>query len=107
MTVESPAHYETRARVLKALGHPARLCIVDALADGPRSVGELQELVGTDLSTVSRHLGVLRGAGILSAERRGNQVLHTLRVRCVLDFFTCVDAVVTGRDRTWDLEART
>lgn len=67
-----------RARVLKALGHPTRLFLVDHLAGGETCVCELAELVGADVSTVSRHLGVLREAGILADERRGAQVFYHL-----------------------------
>ena len=85
---------EARARVLKALAHPTRLLVVDALTEGERSVGELRDLVGDDLSTVSRHLAVLRDAGLIVAEKRGNQVFHALTVPCVTDFFGCVKSVL-------------
>ncbi len=51
----SKVQYEARARVAKALAHPSRLIILDAIADGERCVCELTELVGADQSTVSKH----------------------------------------------------
>jgi ArsR family transcriptional regulator len=85
-----------RARVLKAMGHPSRLLMLEAVATGPKCVGELQAIVGSDLSTVSRHLAVLKNAGILSDRKQGSKVLCSLRVPCVLNFFNCVDAVLNG-----------
>lgn len=88
--------FEERARILKAMAHPTRLYIVDVLADGERCVHELTEMVGADMSTVSKHLSVLRSAGILSDEKRGSEVYYSLRMACVLGFFDCVEAVLKG-----------
>ncbi len=94
MDVMTRNHLAARARVLKALAHPARLAAVDELANGERCVCELQQLIGSDMSTVSRHLAILREAGIVSDERRGNQVFYALRVPCILNFFGCVESVL-------------
>ena len=88
-----------RARVLKAMGHPSRLAILDAIANGEKCVGELQAVVGSDLSTVSRHLAVLKNAGIIDDRKQGLQVFYSLRVPCVLNFFDCVDAVLDTMPR--------
>jgi ArsR family transcriptional regulator len=89
------AKYEARAKVIKALAHPARLMIVDELAEhGERCVCELTELVGTDMSTVSRHLSQLKNAGLLVDEKRGTMVYYRLRVKCLTNFFSCVEAVL-------------
>ena len=96
------AKYEARAAIVKALAHPARLMIVDELNDHrQRCVCELTELVGTDLSTVSRHLAVLRNAGIVESEKRGTSVYYRLRVKCIRKFFECVESVLraSARDR--------
>jgi ArsR family transcriptional regulator len=93
MTAATPAKYRTEARIIKALAHATRLFIVDELARGERSVRELTDLVGVEMPTVSRHLGVLKKAGILADDKRGLQVFYRLRVPCVLDFFKCVEAV--------------
>lgn len=68
--------------------------MVEELARGERCVCELTELVGADISTVSRHLSILKGAGIVRDEKRGNQVYYSLRTPCVLRFFDCIGAVV-------------
>jgi ArsR family transcriptional regulator len=87
-------HYRRRAGVMKALGHPSRLMMVDELSRGERCVCDLTALVGHDMSTVSKHLAVLRKAGIVVDDKRGLQVFYRLKVPCVLNFFTCVDAVL-------------
>jgi ArsR family transcriptional regulator len=89
-----PQKYEARAEILKAMAHPGRLKMLDALGEGERCVSDLQALVGSDLSTISRHLSVMRAAGLLSSRKRGNQVYYALRVPCVLKTFRCIDAVL-------------
>jgi len=88
------AHAEARARVMKALAHPSRLFIVDELSRGERCVCELTEMIGADVSTVSKHLAVLKEAGLVLDDRRGQQVFYRLRVPCILNFFGCVEAVL-------------
>ena len=95
--MEKEARYKGRARVIKALAHPTRLLIVDELARaGERCVCELTEMIGADMSTVSRHLAILKDAGLLEDDKRGNMVFYRLLVPCVLDFLRCVESVVQG-----------
>ncbi|SDB53502.1 ArsR family transcriptional regulator [Desulfonatronum thiosulfatophilum] len=82
---------EFRSRIFKALGHPSRILLVDALFAGERCVCELRELVGADVSTVSKHLSVLKEAGIVGCEKRGANVYYYLRMECVKGFLSCVD----------------
>jgi ArsR family transcriptional regulator len=91
--------YEARARVIKAMAHPSRLFIVDELSRGERCVCELRDMIGADISTVSKHLSVLRDAGILDDEKRGLQVFYRLRVPCILNFFGCVEGVLQANAR--------
>lgn len=107
MDSRQQAMYEARARVIKALAHPARLLIVDELADGPRCVCEIRAMVGSDMSTVSKHLTVLRNAGIVADERRGQQVFYSLRCPCVAAFFTCAEKVLATTAREQVRLART
>jgi len=89
------ARFEARAQVIKAMAHPSRLFVVDQLArTGEKCVCELTEMIGADMSTVSKHLAVLKGAGIIQDEKRGSQVYYTLRVPCVMNFFDCVESVI-------------
>ena len=94
MDKKTQARYEARARIIKAMSHPTRLFVVDELSKGERCVCELTEMIGADMSTVSRHLSILRGAGIVQDEKRGANVYYSLRVPCVLNFFDCVEAVL-------------
>ena len=86
------AKYKARAKIFKAMAHPARLFIVDELAkNGERCVCELTDMVGTDMSTVSRHLAQLKNAGLVVDERRGAMVYYKLRLKCVLNIFDCIE----------------
>jgi DNA-binding transcriptional ArsR family regulator len=87
-----------RAAVFKAMGHPARLHIVEELASGERCVCDLVELVGLGWSAVSRHLAVLKAAGVLTDEKRGLQVFYRLALPCVKSFTECLDAARRGED---------
>lgn len=80
------------AVVFKALGHPARLEIVRRLSENESCVCELVEALGLGWSTVSRHLAVLREAGVVEDEKRGLQVYYTLTLPCVSRFVACLDA---------------
>jgi len=86
--------YKQKATIIKAMAHPSRLMMIDALAEGERCVCELQQLVGADLSTVSKHLSVMKSAGIVTDRKEGLKVFYRLRVPCVLRFFDCVEAVL-------------
>ena len=79
-----------RAKVFKALGHPSRLLMVEALGQGEKCVCELRELVGSDISTISKHLSVLKEAGVVQDDRRGTSIYYSLRMRCVSSFLECV-----------------
>ena len=83
--------YRARAHVLKALAHPARLFIVDKLAQREHCVCELQEYIKGDMSTVSKHLSVLKNAGVVIDDKRGKQVWYSLRVPCIRNFFGCIE----------------
>ena len=86
--------YKQKATIIKAMAHPSRLMMIDALAEGERCVCDLQRLVGSDLSTVSKHLSVMKSAGIVADRKEGLKVFYRLRVPCVLRFFDCVEAVL-------------
>jgi DNA-binding transcriptional ArsR family regulator len=99
-----PEHYRQQAQVLKALAHPTRLFIVDLLAKGPVCVCDITARVGADVSTVSKHLSVMRAAGIVADHKEGLQVHYHLKTPCVTKFFTCARSVMradnAARNRT-------
>ena len=74
MSQSSETMFKRQAQVLKALASESRLKIVNRLARGQCSVGELTELIGSDRTTVSKHLAVLRAHGIVADRREGNVV---------------------------------
>lgn len=93
MTENDKARYGAQAKVHKALAHPTRLFIVEELSKQERCVWELTEMIGVEMPTVSRHLSVLKGAGILEDDKRGAQVFYRLKTPCVMNFFRCVTEV--------------
>ena len=99
MDEQTRGRVNAQAAVFKALAHPTRLFIAQELSKGERCVCELTALAGADTSTVSRHLTILRNAGIVADEKRGNQIFCTLKVPCVLRFLDCIDAVLASNAR--------
>jgi ArsR family transcriptional regulator len=91
--------FSKQAKMLKALAHESRLMIVDRLSRGECSVGDLRELVGGDLSTISKHLALLRAHGIVEDRREGTTVYYRLLTPCVCNFFTCATQVLKERMR--------
>ncbi len=94
--VLTPQQFEERAKVMKAMAHPSRLMMVDELSRGERCVCDLQKLVGHDISTVSKHLSVLKKAGVVEDERRGKNIYYRLKVPCILNFFQCIESVIAA-----------
>ena len=94
MDAKSQAKYEARAKIVKAMAHPARLLVLDELSkNGERCVCELTEMVGVDMSTVSRYLALLKNAGIIEDRQQGSMVYYRLQMSCVLKFFDCIESV--------------
>lgn len=89
--------YDAKAKVLKALAHPTRLWMTEQLANGERCVCEFVDAVDADFSTISKHLAVLKQAGIVEDEKRGKQVFYKLKVPCILNFMSCVEGVIESQ----------
>ncbi len=85
---------EIRAKIIKAMGHPVRLMMIEFLKKEQRSFSDVFDLFKLDKSTVSKHLLVLKEAGIVSSTRSGTDMIYKLEVPCVTDFFSCVTAVI-------------
>ena len=94
MNRRSVRHYEARARVAKALAHPSRLLILDALQQRETCVCELTELVGADQSTVSKHLAILKQAGLVEDRKKGANTYYSVKVCCLEGFWRCVEGVL-------------
>lgn len=85
---------ESRARILKAMAHPVRLMIIELLRDGERSFSEIKENFSLDKSTVSKHLSILKDAGVVSSRRIGTEVIYRLEITCAVLFFECATKVI-------------
>lgn len=68
---------EEKSEILKALGHPIRLCIVKGLLDeGQNNVSYMQGCLDVPQSTLSQHLSKLKAVGIIDSERKGTEVYY-------------------------------
>ncbi len=89
--------FRRQARVLKVLANESRLKIIERLSRGECSVGELTEIIGSDRTTVSKHLALLRAHGIVLDRRAANVVYYTPMMPCVMNFFSCASQVLKER----------
>jgi DNA-binding transcriptional ArsR family regulator len=83
--------YAKRASIAKALAHPSRLILLDALSEKDLCVCELNKFIEADQSTISKHLAVLKNAGLVSDKKKGLNVYYSLIAPCVLKFFECTE----------------
>jgi len=88
---------EIRANIIKAMSHPVRLMMIEFLKGGERPFSEMFELFKLDKSTVSKHLLVLKEAGIVSSRKDGMDMIYILDVPCITDFFSCITAVIENK----------
>ncbi|PKQ63039.1 transcriptional regulator [Labilibaculum filiforme] len=86
-----------QAEVFKALAHPTRLFIIHAVKDKKLSVKELTELVGVDISTMSKHLDILKKNKIIKGEKVKNFIYYRLMIPCVLEFMHCANKVINKK----------
>ncbi|WP_144212464.1 ArsR/SmtB family transcription factor [Shewanella donghaensis] len=94
MTEPDLNRLNARSTILKALAHPTRLWLLEQLQQQDLSVLELTRGVNADISTVSKHLSVLKQVGIISNRREGKQVFYSLETPCLLNMFSCVETVL-------------
>jgi ArsR family transcriptional regulator len=94
MDRETQKLYKLKADVIAAAGHPIRLAVIDFLKDGEQCVCDIAEYVGAKRSNVSRHLGVLLKAGVVSQRKDGLKMMYTLRTPCLLNLMKCVEGVL-------------
>lgn len=83
-----------RAKILKALAHPTRILMVDALSRGDRSVNDLRILASVSQPTISHHLEKLKKVGIVTERREGKKVIHHLACPCMLEAVDCTLGVI-------------
>ena len=85
--------YKRRSEIIKALAHPTRLFIMDFLSGGERCVCEIVEQVDVDISTISKHLSVMKNAGLVEDEKRGLNVFYKMTCPCILNLFNCLESI--------------
>lgn len=92
--MEAVKKFQNRADIFKALGHPTRLWMVDKLSEGECCVCQFNDALSIDISTISKHLTVLKKAGIVEDDKRGKWVYYRLKVPCILNFMHCLTPVM-------------
>jgi len=86
-----------KAEILKALGHPTRLLMIEILSRGEKCVCELNDQVPADHSTISKHLSNLKQAGLVYDRKDGLRVYYRLACPCIMDFLGSVNKVIEFR----------
>ena len=86
----SEANRQKSAAVARALSDPKRLCVLETLASGERSVSELSREVRCQVPNMSQHLGVLRSAGLVNARRDGTTVYYSLTDPRVIEAYELI-----------------
>jgi DNA-binding transcriptional ArsR family regulator len=81
------------AAIARALSDPKRLCVLETLAGGERSVSDLSRDAGCQIPNMSQHLAVLRAAGLVTTRREGNTVFYRLTDQRVLDAYRLIASI--------------
>lgn len=89
---------EEKAAILKGIAHPVRLRVVEALACREMCVCEIAELFDFDRTTISKHLSLMKGLGILDSRKDGLNVMYSLRMKCLASLLSCVEKMVLGQE---------
>ena len=94
MANEKRLKNKLRANILKALANLTRVCIIEKLKDGPHNVSELATKLGESNSITSRHLNVLKSAGLIEDTKNGTTVIYSLASNGIPDILNSVDEVI-------------
>ena len=89
--------YDRQADVLKALGHPIRVAIVNMLLDGERCVCQIFPEMDCDRTNISKHLAIMTRAGVLRSRNDGLKVYYSLRTPCVANFLSCAATTLKNK----------
>ncbi len=85
-----PEMLQEAATVLKVIGHPVRLAIIEFLESGEKNVGEIQQHVGLQQAITSQHLNYLRVRGLLVSRREGSRVFYSISNKFLLSILSCI-----------------
>lgn len=85
---------EVKAELFRSLAHPARIRVLELLADGERSVGDMAPVVGIETSHLSQQLSVLRRSGLVVTRKDGSTVFYSLRDPTISDLLAVAKRVL-------------
>src|SRR5260370_32240032 len=94
--VRSDPVYVRKAQLVRVLGHPVRIRILELLSDGERTVGDLQAALSLDSSGTSQHLAALRQQGVLESRRAGTSVYYRIRDPRVSQLLVVAKQILTS-----------
>ncbi len=94
---------ENAADIFKALGHPSRVFMVEHIARGDCCVCVFVELLNIDKSTVSKHLRILKDAGIITTTKNGKNQICSLTMPCIIPMIECCRKVSTDKNSSLSL----
>ncbi|RIE10785.1 ArsR family transcriptional regulator [Candidatus Cryosericum hinesii] len=105
MTEQERIHCELTAHMFKAMAHPLRVFLLTRLATRPWCVCELAAEAEVEKSVASKHLSLLKEAGLVDAMRIGTQIRYSLTVPCILDLASCAErCVLTNRKKSLGID---
>ena len=87
--------YQAKAEFFKTLGHPARIRVLELLAERERAVGEMLPEVGLEATNLSQHLAVLRRAGLVTFRKEGSTVFYSLTSPQVAELLAVARRILT------------
>lgn len=99
MTIGQDLVFKIKADLLKSLGHPSRLAVLEYLKDKEASVGEMVTKLGIEQSGLSKHLSILKQAGILSSRQEKATVIYSVRDRDVFVVLRTISEILMKKFR--------
>ncbi|MHB9139994.1 MAG: ArsR/SmtB family transcription factor [Victivallaceae bacterium] len=85
------------ADFMKALSHPSRLLMLKEMKHGERCVCELRDVVGSDISTISKHLSVMKSARLVQEDKRGQWVYYSICCPGLIDYLKSLEEIIKGK----------
>jgi ArsR family transcriptional regulator len=95
---ENPIIFDLQAKLCQTLGQSIRLKIINLLKSGPQCVTSIAEMIDTPQPTVSRHLTVLRSTGILTRQRRGQEVFYEIASPKIVEVYEMMRSILVEQE---------
>ncbi len=89
--------YRSKAEFFRALGHPARIRLLELLSEGDQPVHELRDAITIEASSLSHQLAVLRQHGLVEQRREGGEVIYSLALPEVRDLLQAARSILVTR----------